>query len=76
MIEIINLLPYLLLGALGFLMVKRISDTNDRMKYVNLKMDEIIQGIDVIGRYNKLLRTDNIKLRDEIDQINDTMNKT
>jgi len=58
------------------LMVKRISDTNDRMKYVNLKMDEIIQGIDVIGRYNKLLRTDNIKLRDEIDQINDTMNKT
>ena len=62
MIEIINLLPYLLLGALGFLMVKRISDTNDRMKYVNLKMDEIVKGIDALSRFNKKLVGDNTKL--------------
>ena len=69
MIEIINLLPYLLLGALGFLMVKRISDTNDRMKYVNLKMDEIVKGIDVLSRFNKKLVGDNTKLYAEIEKL-------
>jgi len=69
MIEIINLLPYLLLGALGFLMVKRISDTNDRMKYVNLKMDEIVKGIDALSRFNKKLVGDNTKLYREIEKL-------
>ena len=69
MIEIINLLPYLLLGALGFLMVKRISDTNDRMKYVNLKMDEIVKGIDALSRFNKKLVGDNTKLYAEIEKL-------
>jgi len=69
MIEIINLLPYLLLGALGFLMVKRISDTNSRMKYVNSQMDEIIKGIDVLSRFNKKLVGDNTKLYREIEKL-------
>jgi len=69
MIEIINLLPYLLLGALGFLMVKRISDTNSRMKYVNSQMDEIIKGIDVLSRFNKKLVGDNTKLYAEIEKL-------
>jgi hypothetical protein len=73
MIEIINLLPFILLGALGFLMVKRISDTSSKMKYVNLKMDEIVKGIDVLGRYNKKLREDNLRLASALEKL--TSNK-
>lgn len=69
MVEIINLLPFILLGALGFLMVKRISDTSSRMKYVNSQMDEIVKGIDVLGRFNKKLVADNTKLYAEIEKL-------